>query len=129
MFYMLVQDLYGKSNRRCTIAFMAQKLLTIFTDDITGESSDDVATHSFVLDGVTYEIDLSVDSYDVLLEKLGPYLGAARRTGRHVKRSTATRLTSEEASTIRAWAKTNGYEVNDRGRVPGYVRQAFERAT
>ena len=29
---------------------------------------------------------------------------------------------------IRAWAKENGYEVNDRGRVPASIREAYEKA-
>ncbi|MFJ5221208.1 Lsr2 family protein [Streptomyces sp. NPDC088354] len=108
---------------------MAQKVLTIFTDDITGETSDDVATHSFALDGVTYEIDLSADSYDSLLEELGPYLGAGRRVGGRVKRSTAPKPTqsSDETAKVRAWAKENGYEINNRGRVPASIREAYEK--
>jgi len=26
------------------------------------------------------------------------------------------------------WARANGYEVNDRGRIPAHVRQAYEAA-
>nr|WP_323372118.1 histone-like nucleoid-structuring protein Lsr2 [Streptomyces katsurahamanus] len=29
---------------------------------------------------------------------------------------------------IREWAKVNGYDVNDRGRVPATVREAYEKA-
>ena len=35
---------------------------------------------------------------------------------------------SQDTAKIRAWAKENGYEVNDRGRVPATIREAYEKA-
>ncbi len=35
---------------------------------------------------------------------------------------------SQDTAKIRAWAKENGYEVNDRGRVPADIREAYEKA-
>lgn len=35
---------------------------------------------------------------------------------------------SQDTAQIRAWAKENGYEVNDRGRVPASIREAYEKA-
>ena len=35
---------------------------------------------------------------------------------------------SQDTAEIRAWAKENGYEVNDRGRVPAPIREAYEKA-
>ena len=35
---------------------------------------------------------------------------------------------SQDTAKIRAWAKENGYEVNDRGRVPANIREAYEKA-
>ncbi|MDX2565424.1 Lsr2 family protein [Streptomyces sp. TX20-6-3] len=112
---------------------MAQKIITVFTDDLTGEESSEAASHSFSLDGVAYEVDLGPDSYDKLLEALGPFMQAGRRTGRvkpgkpgggAQRRPTK----SQDTSLMREWARENGLEVNERGRVPAAVREAYEAA-
>ncbi|MEU6709412.1 histone-like nucleoid-structuring protein Lsr2 [Streptomyces wuyuanensis] len=109
---------------------MAQKQVTIFIDDMTGEETAEGATHTFVLNGVEYEIDLSPDSYDQMLEAFSPYLKAGRKVGRGKRGAKAvrTRLDGPSTAEIREWAKTNGYEVNERGRVPSEVRAAYEAA-
>ncbi|WP_078628772.1 histone-like nucleoid-structuring protein Lsr2 [Streptomyces sp. NRRL F-2664] len=108
---------------------MAQKQVTIFIDDVTGRETAEGAAHSFSLDGVEYEIDLSPESYDKLLEDLAPYLQVARRVrgGRRPRRSTSD---SDQAMTgrIREWARLNNLEVNTRGRIPADVRAAYEAA-
>ncbi|MGY4969595.1 histone-like nucleoid-structuring protein Lsr2 [Streptomyces nigrescens] len=106
---------------------MAQKIVTIYTDDLTGEESSEAATHTIALDGVTYEIDLGPDSYDKLLEAVGPFLQAGRKTGRARKPRLAA-VSGDDTAVIRAWAKENGYPVNDRGRVPADIREAYQKA-
>ena len=110
---------------------MAQKIVTVFTDDLTGQESREVNTHSFSLDGVGYEIDLIPDNYDRLYEALAPFIDKGRKVGRSKgvsrghKSSTPSGPSSEE---IRAWARENGFEVNERGRIPANIRAAFEAA-
>ncbi|MGW7578289.1 histone-like nucleoid-structuring protein Lsr2 [Streptomyces sp. NPDC054765] len=106
---------------------MAQKVITIFTDDLTGEESTEAATHTLSLDGVTYEIDLSPDSYDQLLEAVGPFLKAGRKTGKARKPRKAAAGGNEDTAAIRAWAKSSGYNVSDRGRVPAEIREAYQK--
>ncbi|MFJ5594750.1 Lsr2 family protein [Streptomyces noursei] len=106
---------------------MAQKTVIIYTDDLTGEETSEAATHTIALDGVTYEIDLGPDSYDKLLEAVGPFLKAGRKTGRTRKPRKAT-ASGDDTAAIRAWAKENGYQVNDRGRVPADIREAYQKA-
>ncbi|WP_260502555.1 Lsr2 family protein [Rhodococcus aetherivorans] len=36
--------------------------------------------------------------------------------------------TKEQLAAIRAWAKTHGYQVSDRGRIPQHVIDQFEAA-
>ncbi|MFI6682533.1 Lsr2 family protein [Streptomyces sp. NPDC050485] len=111
---------------------MAQKIVTIYTDDLTGEESEEAKTHSIAIDGIVYEIDLGPDSYDKLMEAVGPFIGKARKAGRIGKgakpRGTGSSASGDTAK-IRAWAKENGYEVNDRGRVPADIREAFQKAS
>lgn len=111
---------------------MAQKVITIFTDDLTGEESDEAQTHTIAIDGILYEIDLAPDSYDKLLEAVGPFLANGRKVGRADKSTKAVKPAKRrgggDTAEIRAWAKANGYHVNARGRVPAEVRAAFEKA-
>lgn len=109
---------------------MAQKIVTIYTDDLTGEESQEAQSHTLSLDGITYEIDLGPDSYEQLLEAVGPFVRAGRKVGRPravVKRAPADRLNGDSTK-IREWAKESGYTVNGRGRVPANIREAYERA-
>ncbi|MFJ5036116.1 Lsr2 family protein [Streptomyces sp. NPDC088560] len=109
---------------------MAQKIVTIYTDDLTGKESDEVSTHAFSLDGVNYEIDLTPENHDKLDAALRPFIEGGRKLGRakgpgRVRRDTADGPSAEE---VRTWAREYGYEVNARGRVPREIREAFDAA-
>jgi hypothetical protein len=109
---------------------VAQKVQVILTDDLDGGEADESV--QFAIDGVSYEIDLSEANAEALREALAPYADAARRIGgRSSRRSGAKpQQASERAdlSELRAWARENGYQVSDRGRVSGEVRAAYEAA-
>ncbi|MFG2684081.1 Lsr2 family protein [Streptomyces sp. NPDC048392] len=112
---------------------MAQKVVTTYVDDLTGEESSEIATHSILIDGAGVEIDLTDENYEKLLEILNPYLHAdgARRIRGAAKskgKSKASAAGKDDSSAIRAWAKDNGFEVSDRGRVPAAVREAYAKA-
>ncbi|MFD8089008.1 histone-like nucleoid-structuring protein Lsr2 [Streptomyces malaysiensis] len=108
---------------------MAQKTVVVYTDDLTGEETQEASTHTLVIDGIAYEIDLAPDSYDKLLEAVAPFTKAGRKVrGGRAKAATKGRGKSEDTAAIRAWAKESGYEVNDRGRVPASVREAYAAA-
>jgi hypothetical protein len=109
---------------------MAQRTEVRLTDDIEGTniSAGKGGTITFSLDGKTYEIDLNAKNSNALRKVLAPYLEAARpvRTSRsaRVKR---TQL-GADVRTVKEWARANGYVVNDRGRVPNHIREAYEAA-
>ncbi|KOG90521.1 Lsr2 family protein [Streptomyces sp. NPDC050617] len=113
---------------------MAQKVVTTYVDDLTGEESAEIAKHTILVDGAGVELDLTDENYDKLLELLQPYLHA--EGARRVRGSVAAAkgkprkapAAGENTAEIRAWAKANGYEVNDRGRVPASVKEAYEKA-
>ncbi|MEU5281148.1 Lsr2 family protein [Streptomyces asoensis] len=109
---------------------MAQKVVTILSDDLTGTESDDVQTHTFSLDGVYYEIDLVSDNYDRLFEALAPFIGSGRKAGRTktAGQPRKQQLSAPSAEEVRVWARENGHQVNDRGRVPASIREAYEKA-
>ena len=114
---------------------MAQKTFVQMVDDLDGSTSEDVSTVTFGLDGVTYEIDLNDEHAGVLRSRLLDFISSARRTGGRAKRTVApanlSRATSngrsrEQTQAIREWAKKNGHEVADRGRIPASIIEAFE---
>ncbi|MFE7276909.1 Lsr2 family protein [Streptomyces sp. NPDC057623] len=107
---------------------MVQKVVTIYTDDLTGAESDEVSTHKFSLNGVNYEIDLTPENYDKLDAAFRPFIESGRKLGR-AKDAGRTRKNPTEgpsAEEVRAWARANNHEVNDRGRVPKEIREAFD---
>jgi hypothetical protein len=109
---------------------MVQRTVTIYTDDLTGAEGEDIATHAFSVDGVNYEIDLGPDNYQKLLDALGPFMGAGRKAGRGGARRTAKRpgAGGSDAAKVREWAKSQGIEVNTRGRIPADLMEKYEAA-
>jgi nucleoid-associated protein Lsr2 len=110
---------------------MAQKIQTLFIDDIDGSAAE--GTVRFGLDGVEYEIDLNAKHAQGLRDALARYVKAARRAGgsarrpaRGGRRAPAGRPDSTE---VREWAKAQGFEVKDRGRVPAELVVKFKEAT
>ncbi|WP_411144776.1 histone-like nucleoid-structuring protein Lsr2 [Streptomyces sp. x-80] len=106
---------------------MAQKIVTIYIDDLTGEETSEAASHTLSLDGVTYELDLGPDSYDQLLEAVAPFTKVGRKAGKARKAVRNGSAGSDDTAAIRSWAKRNGYHVNDRGRVAADVREAYAK--
>lgn len=109
---------------------VAQKVQVLLVDDLDGGEADETVT--FALDGKTYEIDLTTSNADKLRTVLDPYVKGGRRTGgrsaRGKRSSGSGGGSSQDTAKIRAWAKEEGYEVNDRGRVPANIREAYEKA-
>jgi hypothetical protein len=106
---------------------MAQKVNIVLVDDIDHTDADE--TVSFGLDGKNYEIDLNTKNANALREALAPYVGHARRSGGTARRSSARGTSSRSsAGDIREWAKSNGFEVSERGRISSEVREAYAAA-
>ncbi|MGH1563811.1 histone-like nucleoid-structuring protein Lsr2 [Mumia sp. DW29H23] len=112
---------------------MAQKIQVILVDDIDGGDAEE--TISFALDGVSYEIDLSAKNAKKLRDALAPYVaearkarGSRRRPGGGGGAGRRRGGAASSASEIREWARENGYEVSERGRVSEEVRAAYEAA-
>jgi hypothetical protein len=107
---------------------MAQETIVRLLDDIDGKPADETVT--FSIDGVAYEIDLRTRNADKLRKVFAPYVenarkGGARRAGRSVARGRTTH-NRERAADIRNWAKEHGITINDRGRIPAEIVQAYD---
>jgi hypothetical protein len=109
---------------------MAQKIQTLFIDDIDGSAAE--GTVRFALDGADYEIDLSSKHSDELRDILADYIAHARKTGGTSRRATTrgSRKTSAiDTVAIRTWARENGYDIKERGRVPADVVAKYKETT
>ena len=109
---------------------MAQKVTVSLVDDLSGSQADE--TVSFGLDGKSYEIDLSSKNADKLCGALADYVAAARRPGggRKAAAASAARrpaVDREQNQAIREWARSKGMKVNDRGRIPTEVVDAYHQ--
>jgi Lsr2 len=112
---------------------MAQKVQVILVDDVDGGEADETVT--FSLDGVNYEIDLSEANAESLRDSLGEWIGHSRRVSgrssgraRSGGRAKAAAAAKADLSLVRSWARDNGYQVSDRGRVSSEVLAAYEAA-
>lgn len=105
---------------------MAQKVQVLLLDDLDGGEADE--TVAFSLDGRSYEIDLSNANAKALRDALQPFVEQARKAGAPARRRQRNTSSRERSSEIRAWAKENGIEVNDRGRIPANVVEKYEAA-
>ena len=110
---------------------MAQKIQTLFIDDIDGSEAE--GTVRFGLDGAEYEIDLNAKHAEALRKALAKYVDAARRSSgtaqrpaRGGRRASASGVNTTE---VREWAKAQGIDVKDRGRVPAELVVRFRAAT
>jgi hypothetical protein len=112
---------------------MAQRVQTLLIDDLDGGEAE--GTVRFGLDGVEYEIDLNATHAEALRKALEPYIKVARRaSGPAVRRAgrsgrRAAHADGTDPAAIREWAKSQGIEVKDRGRVPAEPVVRFKAAT
>jgi hypothetical protein len=110
---------------------VAQKVQVQLIDDL--DSSDADGTVRFGLDGAEYEIDLSAGHAEELRGALARYVGAARRAGGGGRRPTRAGrrapVSALDPTEVREWAKAQGIEVKDRGRVSAELVARFKAAT
>lgn len=106
---------------------MARTTITQITDDLDG--SKDAQEISFAFDGTEYTIDLNKKNRAALEKALQPYIDAGtkmtKRASSSSRRSSSSR---KDFSAIRSWAKSQGLEVSERGRIPGSIVEQYEAA-
>jgi hypothetical protein len=112
---------------------MAKETITIVRDDLDG--SEGATSYKFGWGNDQYEIDLSEKNAQELEGFLSKYIDkAAKVTARLPRQSSTSSARSssgsnkEELQKIRQWAKDNGYDVSERGRVAQSVQDAYHAA-
>ena len=101
---------------------MARQVITTLIDDLDGGTAEETVRFSF--EGAAYEIDLSGKNALKFRKAVEPYITAGTKVGRGglVRVPASPRGSSaagrEENAAIRAWAKAQGMDISDRGRIP-----------
>lgn len=113
---------------------MAEIQTTTLIDDLTGEALEPENAHriTFAVDGRTYRIDLDQGGADTFRAALEPYVKAATVLGAATtprpRRSRQAGAGNGEQTKMREWARANGHEVAERGRIPKAVQDAYRQA-
>jgi hypothetical protein len=108
---------------------MAKTTIVQITDDLDGSAN--ASEVRFAFEGTEYTIDLSSKNRKTLEKALRPYIEAGTKvTGRRSGTNRSARPkrsgnSSVDLATVRAWAKANGHQVSDRGRLPKAVLDAY----
>jgi hypothetical protein len=112
---------------------MVQRMITERFDDLDGSPA--VETVRFGYAGREYEIDLNEEHAAQLDEVLATYLEHARRADgvqprqrRARKAESDGRRAPEELRAIRQWAREQGLQVSERGRISADIVAKYEAA-
>jgi hypothetical protein len=106
---------------------MAHRVVVI--DDIDGSEAAETLTLTYR--GTQYELDLSEEHIDELDKALARYLEVARQVQAapqpRRRRGAQRRRAAVSTQEVRRWAREQGLEVSDRGRIPAEIMERYER--
>lgn len=115
---------------------MAIETITRIKDDLDG--TEDATTITFAFQGTNYEIDLAEKNAARFEKALTPFIEASRRVrstpgrgyGAPARARAQTRASELGYSTeaIREWARSQGKEVSDRGRIANDIVEEYHEA-
>ncbi len=111
---------------------MAQKVQITLLCDLDDGSVEAEETLHFSLADTAYEVDVCGEHAQQIRDGLQPFVAHARKTSlassnsrRRPGRPAGGR---DQTAGIRAWAKDQGIQVNDRGRIPASVVKEYVAA-
>ncbi len=111
---------------------MARREITQYFDDLDNSPLEDSEVNiiNFSVDRNHYVLDLSEKNAAAFRAALEPWIAAAQVTPAPQK--SPTRVSSaaqrEKSRAIREWARENGFQVSDRGKISASVLDAYEKA-
>ncbi len=110
---------------------MATQTTVTLVGDI--DASEAVETVEFALDGASYDIDLNAKNAQKLRAALSKFVDTGWHVANQLGRTPGRRRSAgghspEHLQAVRAWARSDGYEVSDRARIAIHVMDAFNAA-
>jgi nucleoid-associated protein Lsr2 len=103
---------------------MARRTIVALEDDLDGGPADE--TVRFGVGGSDYEIDLSEKNAAKLRKQLAPFVEHARRGSGQGHRPVRTAASRRRSRDIRAWAREQGIQLSERGRIPAGIAAQYE---
>jgi hypothetical protein len=109
---------------------MAQRVVTQLISDLSAEEIQDGKgeTIAFSYRGVNYTIDLTNDEASGFDSAIAEYVANANRVGGRRRRAPGRPASEYSAKEVRTWAKEQGIEVPDRGRIPFEILEKYRAA-
>ena len=122
---------------------MARTTKTIYTCDLHEGEVEGNETLAFSLEGKSYELEACDEHAEKMRAAFATYVGAARPAGRgsggspRRPRESGSGRTSpgsssssdrERVQAVREWARANGHQVSERGRLSAAVLKAYDEA-
>lgn len=110
---------------------MASRVITQLVSDLSGDEivDGDGETIDFSYRGTSYSIDLTSKEAAGFDKSIAMYLehGTKRGSSRRTAKSGGS-SSGSDAKAVRAWAKDQGIDIPERGRIPADVRAQYEKA-
>lgn len=112
---------------------MSKDTVVIVRSDVSGEviPEGEGETIAFSVGKNSYTIDLTSAEADEFKKVINKYTSVATQEVARLPRSagsSAPKSNKEELAKIREWAKSNGYDISERGRVAQSVQDAYHAA-
>ena len=109
---------------------MAERIVRQLIDDIDGSDITEGGGEQleFAVRGVAYRIDLSIANIAKFDKALKPFIDAAETVGGSRRQRGRAKRAAASLADIRQWARGEGYEISDRGRVRTEVVEAYHAA-
>jgi hypothetical protein len=112
---------------------MAQKVQITLLCDLDDGNVEADETLEFGLGGASYEVDVCGKHAQQVRDGLQPFVVHGRKTSAASSSSSRRRsgraaAGRDQTAGVRAWAKDQGIQVNDRGRIPASVVKEYEAA-
>ena len=105
---------------------MARRTRVTLEDDLGGGQAEE--TLRFGIGGAEYEIDLSRTNATRFRTQIAPFIEHARQASQRQRRAVRTAASRRRSQDIRAWAREQGIELSERGRIPASVAARYEAA-
>jgi hypothetical protein len=109
---------------------MAQRVITQLVSDLSGDEIADGKgeTIEFSYRGASYSIDLTDKEASGFDKSIALYLEHATKTGGRRRSTSAGSKSDYSAKDVRVWAKAQGIDVPERGRIPGDIVERYKAA-
>jgi hypothetical protein len=107
---------------------MSKRVVREYTDDYDSSTfrEGQGGVFEFSIRGEHYRMRMSNGNYQKLLALLLPYMAKAERVAAPSRSGARSESDAGyDTSTVRAWARQNGYPIGDRGRIPQHILDAY----